>query len=158
MDTTNPIPGPMRRLIAKRDGNRDRGTGQGGRRFNLHHRRLRSQGGLHVAEDLVSLGGSGTTGMHGWVHAHPAAAIKLGLIVQSHHDPLDVPAFLSVPLAARARFGWFHLNEDGTQTQIDDALAHEQLLHLGITTNDLLRPEFFHPVYNPVHNYQITEG
>jgi hypothetical protein len=158
MDTTNPIPGPMRRLIAKRDGNRDRGSGRGGRRFNLHHRRMRSQGGLHVAEDLVSLGGSGTTGMHGWVHAHPAAAIRLGLIVQSHHDPLDVPVFLSVPLAARARFAWFHLNEDGTQTQIEEMLAFQQLDALGILDLETWPPDFFHPVHNPVHNYQITEG
>ena len=52
--------------------------------FSIHHRRMRSHGSgyerLHEAENLLTLCGSGTTGCHGWVHAHPNRAYQLGYL------------------------------------------------------------------------------
>lgn len=60
-----------------------------------HHRKLRSQSAgasdKHAAYNLICLCGSGTTGCHGWVHAHPAKAYEMGLMVHAWQDPRDVP-------------------------------------------------------------------
>ena len=60
---------------------------------SLHHRRLRSHPfkGLHQPSNLIWLCGSGTTGCHGWVHAHPAKAEDDGYIVNAWNDPKVVP-------------------------------------------------------------------
>jgi 5-methylcytosine-specific restriction endonuclease McrA len=58
---------------------------------SVHHRIRRSQGGSHQPENLILLCGSGTTGCHGWVHAHPADARDSGWLLKSHEDPLAVP-------------------------------------------------------------------
>jgi hypothetical protein len=42
--------------------------------YSCHHRRLRGAGGTDTPENRIMLCGSGTTGCHGWVHAHPALA------------------------------------------------------------------------------------
>lgn len=39
----------------------------------------------------IGLCGSGTTGCHGWVHAHPAESYRLGYLVHSWDDPEDIP-------------------------------------------------------------------
>jgi len=57
----------------------------------MHHRRRRSQGGQDSVENLVLLCGSGTTGCHGWVHAHPADARTAGFLVASWDDPAPIP-------------------------------------------------------------------
>jgi 5-methylcytosine-specific restriction endonuclease McrA len=44
--------------------------------LHLHHIRRRSQGGQHVAGNLVMLCAS----CHGWVHEHPRDAAMLGLL------------------------------------------------------------------------------
>lgn len=74
-----------------------------------HHRRPRSHPwpGLHEAANLIDLCGSGTTGCHGWVHAHPAEAYRYGLLVHSWREPSEVP----VP---SRRWGWVWLSDDGT--------------------------------------------
>jgi hypothetical protein len=58
---------------------------------SIHHRIRRSQGGSHQPDNLILLCGSGTTGCHGWVHAHPAAARDFGWLLKSTENPLDVP-------------------------------------------------------------------
>jgi hypothetical protein len=87
-----PIPAALRALCVERDGNRcAKCSGWRAEGMNLHHRQLRSQGGKNTAANLISLCGSGTTGCHGWVHAHPAKARDLGLIVPSWMDPAETP-------------------------------------------------------------------
>jgi AhpD family alkylhydroperoxidase len=87
-----PIPTAMRDIVLTRDQNRCvrcvRYFADG---LNLHHRQLRSQGGKNTAANLIALCGSGTTGCHGWVHAHPADARAVGLIVPSWADPAETP-------------------------------------------------------------------
>ena len=71
-----------RRLVQRRDAwkcarcGRDAGTHWSG--DSIHHRRPRSHPwpGLHQPANLLLLCGSGTTGCHGWVHAHPARAYR----------------------------------------------------------------------------------
>jgi hypothetical protein len=74
-----------------------------GRGLDAHHRKLRSQGDMGTLDNGVSLCGSGTTGCHGWVHAHPAAAYRLGLLVHSWDDPAQVPVRRWVEDAAERR-------------------------------------------------------
>jgi len=90
--SAGPIPAAMRALCVERDESR---CAKCARYFpdglNLHHRQLRSQGGQNTAANLIALCGSGTTGCHGWVHAHPKSATALGLIVASWADPAETP-------------------------------------------------------------------
>lgn len=58
--------------------------------YSIHHRVLRSQGGTHTPENLVTLCGTGTTGCHGWVHANITEATDAGWIVQGGEDPATV--------------------------------------------------------------------
>lgn len=60
---------------------------------NAHHKQMSGQGGQDTAENLVWVCGSGTTGCHGWIHANPAAATALGLLVSSF---TPAPGLLSV--------------------------------------------------------------
>lgn len=57
---------------------------------NGHHRKLRSQGGDEKHWNIIRLCGSGTTGCHGLVHAHPELAYECGLLVHSWDDPREV--------------------------------------------------------------------
>ena len=74
-----------------------------------HHRKLRSRGGGDEVSNGVLLCGSGTTGCHGWAHANPAEATRLGLIVSRWMNPADVPIL-------HALYGWVLLNDEGTAT------------------------------------------
>jgi 5-methylcytosine-specific restriction endonuclease McrA len=61
---------------------------------SLHHRKPRSiahRGEMHQASNLILLCGSGTTGCHGWVHAHPKEARKHGWILRSWDTPREAP-------------------------------------------------------------------
>ena len=53
----------------------------------LHHRRMRSQGGKHTVQNLLALCAS----CHSWVHRHPKESYRLGWLVRSVKDPLEVP-------------------------------------------------------------------
>lgn len=79
---------------------------------SLHHRRLRSHPfeGLHNPSNLIWLCGSGTTGCHGWVHAHPAEAETDGYIVHAWDDPKTVPVTYH-------GLGPCTLNDDGSLTR-----------------------------------------
>lgn len=88
-----------------------KGSGPAGM-FSQHHRQLRSRRGKHSPANLVGLTGTGTTGEHGWVHAHPETATVLGYMVSSWADPADVPIYRLN--AYGTGYGW-HL-------QIDDQL------------------------------------
>jgi hypothetical protein len=75
---------------------RDRDTCQRCRRqcgpSNRDHRKGRGVGGHTVVSNLQILGGSGTTGCHGWKTANPAAAVAEGWSVPGYADPAEWPA------------------------------------------------------------------
>lgn len=73
---------------------------------SIHHRIPRGRGGENTAENLLLLCGSGTTGCHGWVESNRAEAYRLGYLVQTGIDPLDMP----VLLAGRV---WAYASPDG---------------------------------------------
>ena len=72
--------------------------------YSIHHRRPRGMGGAsdpaadHPSNGLL-LCGTGTTGCHGWVEAHRAAAHADGYLVPQGHDPRSTPVRL--PSGAR---------------------------------------------------------
>lgn len=92
-----------------------------------HHRRPRSHPwpGLHGAANLVLLCGSGTTGCHGWVHAHPAEAYRYGLLVHSWDDPSRVPVLSK-------RWGWVWLSDDGSAVPLLASEKDRWLLESGM--------------------------
>ena len=88
--------------------------------FSIHHRRMRSHGSGYesppqaekppgdVGFTLLTLCGSGTTGCHGWVHAHPNRAYQLGYLVSMSDDPIGQPVYYRTG-------GWQQLHADGTR-------------------------------------------
>jgi hypothetical protein len=82
------------------------------RATNFQHRQARGQGGPWTASNGLDVCGSGTTGCHGYMHAHPAESYERGWSVHSWDDPAEVPV-----LTAQ---GWMQLNDDGSWT----AVAH----------------------------------
>lgn len=88
-----------------------------------HHRQLRRSGD-HTPANLVLLCGSGTTGCHGWVHAHPAEAYRAGLMVHTWDSATVVPV-LTI-------WGWRMLAVDGTFERVTERMARRALAALGI--------------------------
>src|SRR5699024_3524176 len=58
-----------------------------GYREQLHHRKLRSQGGEHTVENLVGI----CHRCQYWRHAHPAIAYANGWLVKGAKDPELIP-------------------------------------------------------------------
>ena len=56
-------------------------------KMDLHHRRLRSQGGQHTVENLLWVHDY----CHDTIHQHPAISYRQGMLVHSWDDPADVP-------------------------------------------------------------------
>jgi hypothetical protein len=86
--------------------------------LNIHHRKLRSQGGTNDPENLVTLCGSGTTGCHGWAHGHPQMARVLGWIVPSWADPAAWPIRIAESHWAQPRAHWWDRLATGTDWQM----------------------------------------
>lgn len=87
------------------------------RPLTTHHRINRGMGGsnnpaLNQPANLLTLCGSGTTGCHGWVTAHPRQAYELGLAVKRHRDPTEVPVF--------TWRGWVFLDDAGQYRPLDE--------------------------------------
>jgi hypothetical protein len=61
---------------------------------------------VHRPCNLIDVCGTGTTGCHGWIHAHPAEAYRLGFLVKSGQDPALVPV-------QHFKFGLVYLDDDG---------------------------------------------
>lgn len=57
--------------------------------FSVHHRKPRSSAepNLNSPANLAAICGSGTTGCHGWVHAHPEQSYEFGFLVPRGMDP-----------------------------------------------------------------------
>lgn len=62
-----------------------------GRATNFQHRKNRGQGGRYDPSNGLDVCGSGTTGCHGYIHAHPEESYRKGWSVQSWADPAAVP-------------------------------------------------------------------
>lgn len=76
--------------------------------MSRHHRLMRSHADKNVKHqvyNLIDLCGSGTTGCHGYVHAHPKESYENGWLVHSWDDPLNVPV--------KTFHGWMLLTEAG---------------------------------------------
>lgn len=94
--------------------------------MSIHHRGLRSQGQhggeLHQPSNLISLCGTGTTGCHGWIHAHPAQARAYGWLLQAGDNTTETPVYTR-------RHGWILLDDDGDWTHCpppDNMTPHPQ--------------------------------
>lgn len=61
-----------------------------------HHRKFKSRGGGDEVSNGILLCGSGTTGCHGWVHANPGAAARVGFAVWKHESPRLVPVMHAI--------------------------------------------------------------
>lgn len=79
--------------------------------YSHHHRQLRSRGGDDSPANLVLLTGTGTTGEHGWVHAHPGAATILGYMVPTGANPAEVPIWRLN--AFNTAYAWHLQTDDG---------------------------------------------
>ena len=74
-----------------------------------HHRQLRRRADPAVRDlpcNIVELCGSGTTGCHGWVHAHPEEAREYGWLLRSTENPKKTPML-------HALYGWVLLDDQG---------------------------------------------
>lgn len=81
-----------------------------------HHRKNRSQGGLHVPSNVVLLCGSGTgtrDQCHPWVTVNPTSAIAAGWALRRMDDPTVVP-IQHAAVQMRVR-----LDDDGMLTPSD---------------------------------------
>ncbi|MFT8986612.1 MAG: hypothetical protein ABF966_00020 [Bifidobacterium psychraerophilum] len=90
-------------------------------RGSRHHRKPRSVAGLaerHTTANLILLCGSGTTGCHGWVHAHISEAVEHGWLIRSFGDPKQVPV-------DTVRYGRVYLDEQGRASTFNGGRAEE---------------------------------
>lgn len=80
--------------------------------WQIHHRQGRGGDDPHRVAALVLLCGSGSTGCHGYVHAHPAESYASGWMVRR----LGIAQCEDVPMLTPD--GWVLLNADGTTTPV----------------------------------------
>lgn len=94
------------------------GPNERGRRWSLHHRKRRSQGGEHTVQNLILLcGGSEAGGCHGWVHGNPDESRDNGWLLKARWEPLAVPVF--IPLEDRR----VYLGADGLYRDVKAGAA-----------------------------------
>ncbi|CRH92863.1 Uncharacterised protein [Chlamydia trachomatis] len=76
-------------------------AGCNGRAEQLHHRKLRSQGGGHSVHNLVHI----CHNCHNFIHSHPGLSYDNGWLVHSFDNPEEMPF--------RRRGGFVQLLADG---------------------------------------------
>jgi len=78
--------------------------------------------------NLQVMGGTGSTGCHGWKTANPAAAMAEGWSVPSWADPAEWPArrWLSSGNGLR-RLAWVLYTADGRWEELSDAGAARRM-------------------------------
>lgn len=114
----------------ERDGNRCqrclRDCGRGA--ISRDHRKDRGRGGKTRASNLQLLGGTGTTGCHGWKTSHPVEAVAEGWSVPSWADPAEWPARRWLPTTwGTVRPAWVLYDDAGHWTEIDESDAHQRM-------------------------------
>ncbi len=87
----------------------------------VHHRVKKGQGGLWSPSNLLVACGSGTTGCHGFVEAHPSWAKTEGLWLLSDMDPLVEP----VHMRWEGLRSWWRLDDEGLLHWIGDSPFEE---------------------------------
>lgn len=138
MSRSSEVSQATRTAVLKRDGYLCQKCGRTvGLGANLQHRRARAAGGrgdgygVNFPENLISLCGSGTTGCHGWITAHPKLSDEFGWSVSTNataYGPEDVP------FVGRDEFGrpqWFWL-EGFDRIPVVEETALMRLVSLGI--------------------------
>jgi hypothetical protein len=65
-----------------------------GRATNFSHRQHEGRGGKWAAYNGLDACGSGTTGCHGYLHAHPEESRENGWLVSGWGDPASTPALI----------------------------------------------------------------
>jgi len=100
-----------RQLVRERSGGICEVCGSA-RATNFQHRKNRSQGGAWSAANGLDVCGSGTTGCHGYMHAHPAESYERGWSVRSGEDPAEVPVQTALGLVLLDdEGGWMAVDE-----------------------------------------------
>jgi hypothetical protein len=95
---------------------------------NRDHRVNRSQGGRTVVSNLQILGGTGTTGCHGWATAHPEDAQAEGWSAPSYAEPSEWPARRWLPgQVGLLRRAWVLYSDDGEVTEITEEDAMHRM-------------------------------
>jgi hypothetical protein len=84
-----------------------------GRHDTTHHRRKKRYADTRwVASNLLGVCGSGTTGCHGYIEAHPSWAQDEGLWLLEGDDPREVSAHIRWAYTR----GWWLLDDEGLLT------------------------------------------
>jgi 5-methylcytosine-specific restriction endonuclease McrA len=86
-EETRAVPKAIRELVHERDGLKCRLCGRHDENVCLHHIEFRSQGGLHVVENLVSLGWSPWHDCHLQLAHGPHARMWRPLLQEVVHRP-----------------------------------------------------------------------
>lgn len=117
------IPDDVRLAVLDRDGWRcvNCGTNIIGKAASLHHRQGRRGKNPHRMSNLVSMCGTGTTGCHGWITVHPAAAYDTGLAVRR----TGIQTTEDTPV--RTWQGWVTLDNEGTTTPVRSSDAEQRV-------------------------------
>ena len=119
-----------RRIVYERSGGLCEVTG-GHRADSWSHRVAKGRGGLWSPSNGLHVQGSGTTGVHGWLEAHPKWAAEGGWhIRRDPRPPTEVPVFLVTPLQSLG--AWHLLLDDGSREEVhpDDHGLPEVPVHL----------------------------
>ncbi|MDJ0323193.1 hypothetical protein QMG61_05375 [Cryobacterium sp. PH31-AA6] len=97
---------------------------------NRDHRKNRSQGGHTIVSNLQILGGTGTTGCHGYITQHPAEGMAEGWTVPSFAIPAEWPARRWIRTEHGVlRLGWVLYDDAGGITEITEA---DRLVRMGL--------------------------
>lgn len=93
------------------------------------HRKDRSVGGLTVVSNIQILGGTGTTGCHGWKSANPAEALAEGWSVPSWADPHEWPAhrWVRTSTSGLLWLAWVLYDDEGSWVEISDHEARDRM-------------------------------
>jgi len=96
------------------------------------HRKDRSVGGLTVVSNLQILGGTGTTGCHGWKSSHPKEAVAEGWAVPGYGDPAEWPARRWMrDVYGVLHLAWVLYGNDGSVTEIPESDARRRMTAMG---------------------------
>lgn len=113
-------------IVTNRDNNRCQRCLRGCGNPTRDHRQNRD-GYNTVPSNLQLLGGSGTTGCHGWKTSHPQLAEQEGWSCPSWAIPSEFPARRWLPTArGTVRPAWVLYDDNGSWREIDEEEARRR--------------------------------